>query len=121
MWLSKKAAARGFGAVEMSGCQDGVVTISSGDTAVMSGCEQRRLDVCAPGGYSWRPEVGQDVIIIKTAEGSGVVAGTRGAGSDELSPGEVMLSSGGCSILLKNSGVIELSGDVYINGKRIEV
>lgn len=119
MWLSKNAAKQPVGGVQDAGCQDGVVTIAGDSPAVLSGCEQRGLDICAPGGYIWRPESGQEVVIIKTSEGSGAVAGVKGGDSGEVSPGEVRLFSKGCSIYLKNNGEIEISGDVYINGRKI--
>jgi phage gp45-like len=43
------------------------------------------------------------------------VAGAETA-ADGLDPGEVKLYSNGASIVLRNNGRVEISGNVYING-----
>ena len=71
--------------------QLGQVTLS-GDTAVSLGGERRGLFVCAPGGILWRPDEGEQVLVLKTAAGERdcVVGCPRSV--DGLAPGELRLS-----------------------------
>ena len=71
--------------------QLGLVTLG-GDTAVNLGGERRRLLVCAPGGILWRPCEGEQVLVLKTAQGEQdcVVGCPRSV--DGLAPGELRLT-----------------------------
>ena len=61
MWLSgqhKRPADCGEG-------QTGIVTVGGEETAVMLDSERRGLEVYAPAGYHWTPEVDQRVLVIR--------------------------------------------------------
>lgn len=112
MWLSKKAGARGQ---QTHTADVGVVSIGAAAPAVVTDGETRGLMVFAPGGYAWRPAVGEQVLVLR-AGASGAVAGARMEDS-ALAPGEVLIrSSGGASIRLGADGSLALTGNVTING-----
>ena len=113
MWLSKKAVELH----EESIAQIGGVTIGGGNVAVYTDVEQRGLELLSPGGYTWRPKVGQDVLVIKCG-GEAVVAGAKQSGTPaDFTAGEVYIKSDGAgSIYLKNDGSLVVSGDTVING-----
>lgn len=110
MWLAeqqKREAAQQAGAV-------GEVTLSGEALAVELDSERRGLSVYAPGGYRWRPAVGQKVLVLK-ADGEPCVVGAPAAGG--LEPGEVALESGGgASLHLSNGGTVTLGEDVAVEG-----
>lgn len=110
MWLAeqqKREAAQQAGAV-------GEVTLSGETPAVELESERRGLRVYAPGGYRWRPTVGQKVLVLK-ADGEPCVVGAPSAGG--LEPGEVALESGGgASLLLSNQGTVTLGQNVAVMG-----
>lgn len=80
----------------------------------------RRLQLLTPGGYCWRPTVGDAVLVIKDGGGSPCVMGVCGQSPVELQPGEVCLHAGGASIYLDRSGAIHLTGTVYLNGQPLQ-
>ena len=98
----------------------GQVTLSGDPAGVFLGGERRWLPVFAPGGYRWRPQVGQQVLVLKAGlEGEApCVAGVQQP-QDGLEPGEIRLS-GGSGELRLNSGGVALSGPVTINGQSLE-
>lgn len=113
MWLSERKRGRGS-----DGALVGAATLEGETAGAYLDGERRDLAVFAPGGYCWRPAVGQELLVIKGADGP-CVAGTR---SGAVQPGEVLISagSGGASILLKNDGTVELTGRVLVNGTPVE-
>lgn len=110
MWLAeqqKRTAAQEMGTV-------GQVTLSGDAPAVELDSERRDLCVYAPGGYRWRPTLGQKVLVLK-ADGDPCVAGAASAGG--LEPGEVGLdSSGGAFLRLDNRGRVSLGRDAAVEG-----
>ena len=74
-----------------SEAQLGQVTLS-GDTAVNLGGERRRLLICTPGGILWRPCEGEQVLVLKTAEGEQDCVAGCPRNVDELAPGELRLT-----------------------------
>lgn len=118
MWLSRKLASH-----EMQGvasAQDGTVTIDGEEMAVFSSGEARGVQTVGPGGYEWKPRRGEDVLVVRggTFGEESYAVGVSGGGSGELEPGEVRIRSAlaGTEIVLRNNGVIELNGAVFING-----
>lgn len=92
----------------------GRVTLSGAKPAVELDSERRELAVYAPGGYRWRPAVGEQVLVLKTEDGP-CVTGMPVAG--ELLPGEVeMTSKGGAAIKLDSMGRVALTGDTSLSG-----
>lgn len=125
MWLSgqqKQPADPGEG-------QTGIVTMSGGELAVMLDCERRGLQIYGPAGYRWTPRVGQRVLVI---QGKGEVPCVVGMRQDGTVPEKVdiragQLTAGGAAVLISGrSGVtlsgprIDLNGEVYVNGERLE-
>lgn len=98
----------------------GTVTLGGDPAGVSLGGERRWLTVYGPGGYSWRPTVGDRVLVLKAgAEGEApCILGTTQKG-DGLKPGEVRLSGGDSAVHLGQSR-LSLSGQVYVNGERLE-
>ena len=115
MWLSQRT---GRGKYINRSTDVGDITIADAQTGVMLDGELRDLGLMTPGGYVWRPKKGQDVIVIKSADGENFAAGIPLDSAQGVVPGEVLiLSDGGCQIMLKNDGSILLSGRVNINGE----
>lgn len=98
--------------------QLGMVTLAGEDTAVNLGGERRWMEVCAPGGYSWRPRQGEQVLVLKPEQGedSCVVGVMETEGG--LQPGQVRISGQRCAILLGDK--LELRGDVELNGQPLD-
>ncbi len=118
MWLSRRDREdpRGEGAAEV-----GTVTLGGDPAGVSLAGERRNVTVFGPGGYQWRPSVGQSVLVIKAgADGEELcIGGCRSDGQTGLAPGEIFLSGGGeqgAGIYLRNDGSVELSGKVLFNG-----
>lgn len=119
MWLSeqrKKRPARSAGEI-------GDVTLAEDTLAVELESERRGMEVYAPGGYRWRPAVGQQVLVLK-AEGEPKVVGVPVDGAG-LAPGETALENGGAWIRLGADGGIRLGpqvqveGSLYIDGQEL--
>lgn len=108
MWLSKKMAAKNAEEVSVGG----IVSVGGENPAVVTDGESRTLEIIAPGGLVWRPDVDQRVLLWQ----GNVVGVVQQAAS--LAPGELLFYSKGASIRLGNDGSIRLTGDVYINGER---
>lgn len=120
MWLSrqqKRPSQAGEGQV-------GKVTIGGEQTAVMLDSERRGLEVYGPGGYRWRPGVGQKVLVI---QGRGEIPCVAGVRVDQEAPEEVTVeSAAGGKLRLDGADAalsgerVELNGQVYVNGETLE-
>ena len=125
MWLSgqhKRPADRGEG-------QTGTVTVGGDETAVMLDSERRGLEVYAPAGYRWTPEVDQRVLVI---QGQGEIPCIVGVRQDSARPGSVEVcadavdvSGQDVSVRAEESAVVagksvDLQGQVLINGVPLE-
>ena len=110
MWLSKQQKRAG----RETPVETGQVTLSGETVAVELDSERRGLAVYAPGGYRWRPALGQKVLVLKTGEGPCVV-GTPAPGG--LAEGEVGLEApGGAAVTLRAGGRVALEEDVEVSG-----
>ena len=116
MWTSERS--RNLPAKEAA-AELGAVTLGGDPAGVSLGGERRWLTVYSPGGYSWRPTAGDRVLVLKAgAEGeSPCILGTA-QGERTLGPGEVRID-GGSSSVYPGRGRLELTGNVYINGKNL--
>lgn len=76
--------------------------------------------VFGPGGYVWRPEEGEQVLVLKTGQaGEAPCVAGQACGQDwNLAAGEVLIYSGSASIRIGGGG-IRLTGDVLVNGKPV--
>lgn len=116
MWLSEERNRKT--AVEAV-AEWGPVTISEPAAVYLAG-ERRQVPVCCPGGYTWRPSVGDDVLVLKAgkqAEQPYILGKTQGE-DDGLQPGQIRIGGIDCSILWSDK--LELAGDVSINGEGLE-
>ena len=74
--------------------------------------EYRHRPMAAPGGYSWCPRQGEEVLLLRTAGGE-FCAGTAGD-SRGLSPGEVRIDGpAGSYIHLRADGAVVINGQVF--------
>ncbi len=114
MWISKQnSQARTAETV----ADTGTVTMSGYTLAAYSGGERRGLALYAPGGILWRPEIGDNVLLLRLGDdGQPCVAGALCQETDDLAPGELCLRSKGASICLRNDGTIEISGTIVEMG-----
>lgn len=120
MWTSSQT--RSAGRPEGHDAQFGTVTASGRNVSAYVDAEQRWLPVMAPGGYRWRPCVGDQVLVLKTgeqSEGACVIAG-QDSGSDDLAPGEVELIAPGCRLKMTGAGAVEITGQITVNGVALE-
>ena len=110
MWLSKQQKQEG----QETPVDTGEVTMTGDTVAVELDSERRGLAVYAPGGYQWRPSVGQKVLVLKTGEGPCVVGAPAYGGRGE---GEIRLSApGGAIVTLYNDGRVVMSKDAEVTG-----
>ena len=115
MWLSRRERPEEVKREALA--EDGQVTIEDGVGVYAEG-ERRNLPVYGPGGCRWRPSENQQVLVLKLGRQGEqpCVAGAQ-VGETELEPGEIELFSNGASIVLHNSGRVDIQGRLYINGE----
>lgn len=126
MWLSgqqKRPADCGEG-------QTGIVTVGGGETAVQLDSERRGLEVYAPAGYHWTPEVDQRMLVI---QGQGEIPCIVGVRQDSARPDSVEICAktmdvSGQDVSVRADGdavvagqSVDLRGEVLINGEPLEV
>ncbi len=115
MWTAQRG--RGSQREESQLAQIGGVTLAELPLGVYVDGERRNLPLYTPGGYSWRPSVGDSVLVIKTEEGGCVLGCPQsGAGGDDLAVGEIKISGVGCEIYLNSQGEVNLTGDLAVSG-----
>ncbi|WP_143382983.1 hypothetical protein [Flavonifractor sp. An100] len=102
--------------VEEPGAELGEVTLGGDPAGVVLGGERRSIPVYGPGGYAWRPSVGDQVLVLKAgAERESPCIVGRVQGDLNLGPGETAVSGGDSAVYLK-TGQLDLRGNVTING-----
>ena len=119
MWLSRKLTQSEK--QNTASAQSGTVTVEGAEAAVYADGEERNVRVAAPRGFQWRPGNGERVLVIKGGvfgEEAYIVGAVQEDGG-ALSAGEVRIASanGGAEIILRNSGRVDISGSVFINGE----
>ncbi len=114
MWISRQnSLARAAGPA----ADTGTITVSGSALAAYSGGEHRGLALYAPGGILWRPEAGENVLLLRLGnDGQPCVAGALCREYGDLEPGELRLQSKGASICLRNDGTIEVTGTIVETG-----
>ena len=125
MWLSgqqKRPTDCGEG-------QTGIVTVGGSEAAVQLDSERRGLEVYAPAGYHWTPEVDQRVLVI---QGPGEIPCIVGVRQNSGRPDSVDIrakamgvSGQNVSVQAEESAVVagksvDLQGEVLINGEPLE-
>lgn len=102
--------------VEEPGAELGEVTLGGDPAGVVLGGERRSIPVYGPGGYAWRPSVGDQVLVLKAgAERESPCIVGRVQKNVTLGPGETAVSGGDSAVYLK-AGQLDLRGTVTING-----
>ncbi len=111
MWISRMLAKNH----ESEKAQSGYISMSNGgELEAGSTVNARGIKAYSPYGYSAAVPVGEEVILVPSAEGQAIL-GTREGGAS-LPQGEVEISSkGGAKILLKNDGTVIINGHYVIN------
>lgn len=119
MWTSDRS--RKYQAGEPA-ADVGAVTLGEEPAGVYLDGERRFTQVYSPGGYSWRPAEGDQVLVLKAGgeRESPCIIGRRQEGG--LEPGEVSLSGAGgrASIRLRKNGTLALKGNLTVNGEPFE-
>ena len=106
MWLSERKNSK------KTENMTGTVTVSGEKCAVMDFSEHRNIGVFTPGGYYWRPCIGDEVLVLK----DGGIVGTKNCDMGLL-PGEVCIrSAGGAEIRLLNDGTVRIKGEIIKEG-----
>ena len=117
MWISEQ---RGKQPVREATAELGTVTLGGDPAGVNMGGERRWLPVFAPGGYSWRPTVGDKVLVLKTgSQGENPCILGLEQDLEDLGPGEVRLHGTDSAVQL-SKGRVELTGQVLVNGRTLE-
>ena len=112
MWLSENRKSKNT----VPEADEGFVTVTGSENAVLTDGENREVILVAPGGYIWRPQLSDGVLLLKNGKG-GYLLGKTGE-SGELDAGEVLIKSkGGAFIHLKNDGTTVIHGDVLVEGR----
>ena len=113
MWLSERTAARD---PDRGECMVGVVTIGGARPSVLCEGELRSTELLH-GGALRLPRTGDELLVVRTGDGDCVALGrVGGTVTDGCENGEVLLTNGGGSVKIKNSGEIILSGDITLTG-----
>lgn len=116
MWTAQQSRRESGRKTAAADC--GQVTCSEEQAGVYLDGDRRWMDVYSPGGYSWRPAAGEEVLVLKTGsdQESACIAG-RKQEKNGLDVGEVCIySSKGGRITLRNNGEINLDGSVFVGG-----
>lgn len=100
----------------------GLVTLGGDPAGVYLGGERRWVAVCAPGGYQWRPQTGDKVLVVKAGDQRELpcLAGMRQPEIQEKDPleaGAVRITGGSGRMDLDTRGVVLNGKEIALNGK----
>ena len=87
MWLAKQVLPVNVAAA----AEVGVVTPGGVCQHIYTDREYRNTTLYAPGGYFWRPTVGQDMLVIKETEDHVCITGAAVRPPEDLLAGEVCI------------------------------
>jgi len=119
MWTSQRTA-RGEQDAAPADC--GRVTLEGDPAGVYLGGERRWLPVYSPGGYYWQPAKDERVAVLRMGteqEAPCVIGRVQEKPEKELEAGEVLLSGGKSSLKLGKLG-LNMTGQIYVNGQKLE-
>ena len=114
MWISEKMQGRDS---DFCSAAVGLVTVGGAKPSVLVEGEIRNADLASSGAVRL-PKTGDEVLLIRSADGESVAVGKIcGTLPAEVENGEVYITNGGEGLIrLKNNGEIELVGTVIIKG-----
>lgn len=118
MWLSRQ---RQETAVKEAVAESGPVTLLDRQAAVYLEGERRNVAMCGPVGLTWRPKVGQQVLVLKAGqeqERPFILGQDCTALAEGLAPGEVLLGTEQVGVRCGDS--VALTGQVLVNGESLE-
>lgn len=100
----------------------GLVTLGGDPAGVYLGGERRWVAVCSPGGYQWRPQTGDKVLVVKAGDQRELpcLAGIRQPEIQEKDPleaGAVRITGGSGRMDLDTRGVVLNGKEIALNGK----
>lgn len=100
----------------------GLVTLGGDPAGVYLGGERRWVAVCSPGGYQWRPQTGDKVLVVKAGDQRELpcLAGMRQPEIQEKDPleaGAVRITGGSGRMDLDTRGVVLNGKEIALNGK----
>ena len=117
LWISERSQKQ---TVLDGTAQLGYVTLPGDPVGVYLDGERRNLPLYGPGGYTWRPSMGDQVLVIKTgADGETPCVVNKRCRQVDLQEGEILISTGNAAIRLSPNGVIDLTGTLKINGQEV--
>lgn len=116
MWLSEQRGKKSAGEAP---AEWGPVTVGQPPAVYLAG-ERRQVPLCCPGGYAWRPRVGEQVMVLKAgAEGEQpTILGVEQGWDNDLDPGQVRFGSEKCQVVCGER--VEIKGEVVVNGEPLE-
>ena len=114
MWLSERAAKNSI--ERPTHADTGKATSVGEGVNVFSQLEYRNVPIVTPGGFLWRPAVGEELTVIKCGPGEMPCVIGKSGSSGNIESGEVMLFSKGAVLKLKNNGDIEITGNIKLKG-----
>ncbi len=117
MWTSQRSA--GEKERYQPWVDSGEVTLSENVTGVYLDGERRELSVTSPGGYHWKPHVGEQVVVLNANQGDKrvhIIGTEAGEGAPDLKAGEVLITSGKGAEMRLTEGDLRFTGAFYLNG-----
>ncbi len=114
MWTGKRSA--GQKERYEPSVEYGVVTQSEGVTGVYLDGERRQMGQVSPGGYRWKPGVGQEVLVLKDGDGRQHMVAVA-LTEEALKPGEVEICSEGGALIRLAGDKVEIEGEVFLAGQ----
>lgn len=128
MWTSQRSA--GEKSRYQPWVDQGEVTLSGDVMGVYLDGERRELRMNNPGGYHWKPAVGESVLVVNENEGEKVlhIIGSnrttepgRQLPLPEVEAGDVCVTSDGLAYVHLQGNDLRLQGNLYYNDVPIEV
>lgn len=76
-------------------------------------------DGIRPGGYHWAPELGDEVLVLKTGESGEKTCAAGVPVEGTVKPGEVLITGRKCSLRLGLDGTVFVTGLLVVNGTQV--
>ena len=96
--------------------QTGTVSIGGEVPAVETDCEHRELKILRPAGILRLPRLAERQLVMDCGDEFVTLGPVEGETPEGLLPGEMYIQTENAAVVLKNSGAIEITGEVRITG-----